>query len=70
MLLKGKNILSRSVGFADWFVEFTGIQNSRQKRSKNKLVRENAMTQAQGSCSLRIMRSCMVATCVIFYFKK
>ena len=42
------------------------IQNSRQNRSKNKQVRENAMTQAQGTCSLRIMGSCMVAT--VWYF--
>ena len=34
------------------------IQNLRQNRSKNKLVRENAVTQAQGSCSLLAMGSC------------
>ena len=33
------------------------IQNSRQNRSKNKLVRENAVTQAHESCSLRVMAS-------------
>ena len=29
----------------------------RQNRSKNKLVRENAVTPAHGSCSLRVMGS-------------
>ena len=33
------------------------IQNFRQNRSKNKLVRENAVTRAYGSCSLRVMGS-------------
>ena len=36
------------------------IQNSRQNRSKNKLVRENAVTRAHGSCSLRVMGSSYV----------
>ena len=41
----------RSIGFADWFVK--DIQNSRQNRSKNKLVCEDlAVTRAHGSCSL------------------
>ena len=31
------------------------IQNSRQNCSKNKLVRENAVTRAHESCSLRVM---------------
>ena len=34
------------------------IENSRQSRSKNKLVRENAVTRAHGRCSLRVMGSC------------
>ena len=34
-------IIFRSVGFADWLRNLKDIQNSRQKRSKNKLVREN-----------------------------
>ena len=34
------------------------MQNLRQNRSKNKLVRENAVTQAQGSCSPLVMVSC------------
>ena len=34
------------------------IQNLRQNRSKNKLVRENPVTQAQESCSLLVMVSC------------
>ena len=34
----------RSVGFADWFVEYKDIQNLRQNRSKSKLVRKNAVT--------------------------
>ena len=33
------------------------ILNSRQNRSKNKLVSENAVTRAQGNCSLRVMGS-------------
>ena len=33
------------------------IQNSHQNRSKNKLVGENAVTQAHTSCSLRVMGS-------------
>ena len=36
------------------------IQNSHQSRSKNKLVRENAVTRAHGSCSLRVMGSWVV----------
>ena len=35
------------------------IQNSRQNRSKNRLVCENAVTRAHGSCSLRVMGSCL-----------
>ena len=31
------------------------VQNSRQNRSKNKLVHENAMTPAHGSYSLQVM---------------
>ena len=34
------------------------IQNSRRNQSKNKLVRENAVTRAHGSCSLQVMGSC------------
>ena len=52
-----KNIFFRSVGFADWFWNIKDIQNSRQNRSKSKLVRENAVTGAHGSCSLRVMGS-------------
>ena len=44
----------------DWFVQFIRHQNSRQNRSKNNLVRENAVTQAHGSCSLRVMGSCFM----------
>ena len=54
---KAKNHIFRSVGFADLFLEFKDIQNSRQNRSKNKLVRENAVTRAHGSCSLQVMGS-------------
>ena len=35
------------------------IQNSRQNCSKNKLVRENAVTRARGSCSLQV-RDCAI----------
>ena len=34
------------------------IQNSRQNRSKNELVRKNAVTRAHGSCPLWVMGSC------------
>ena len=57
MLLKGKNIISRSVGFADWFVEFKRYSNSHQNRSKTKLFRENSMTRTHGGCSLQVMGS-------------
>ena len=36
---------------------FKDIQILRQNRSKNKLVRENAVTRAHESCSLRVMGS-------------
>ena len=49
-----------SAGFADWFVEFKRYSNWRQNRSKNKLVRENAVIRAHGSCSLRVMGSWVV----------
>ena len=39
-------------------LEFKDIQNSHQNHSKGKLVRENTMTGAQGSYSLRVMGSC------------
>ena len=35
------------------------IQNSLQNHPKNKLVHENTVTQAHGSCSLRVMGSCL-----------
>ena len=56
---KAKNIIFRSVGFADWFVELKrySTRNLRQNRSKNELVRENDVTRAHGSCSLRVMGS-------------
>ena len=59
MLLKGKKIL-----FLDLQVllpglwNLKGIQNSRQNRSNNKLVHENDVTRAHGSCSLRVVGSC------------
>ena len=36
-------IIFRSVGFADRLSNLKDIQNSRQNRSKNKLIRENAV---------------------------
>ena len=48
MLLKGKK-------YPFWVLK--DVQDSRQNRSKNKLVRENAVTRAHGSCSLRLMGS-------------
>ena len=33
------------------------LLNSRQNRSKNKVVSENAMTRAHGNCSPRVMGS-------------
>ena len=56
MLLKGKKI-----SFLGLLILLTGlwnlkdIQNSRPNRSKNKLDRENAVKQAHGSCSFRVM---------------
>ena len=50
-------IIFRSVGFADRLSNLKDIQNSRQNRSKNKLIRENAVTWAYGSFSLRDMGS-------------
>ena len=45
----------RPVGFADWFVgPSEDILNSRPNRSKNKLVRENAVTRVDGSCLLQV----------------
>ena len=40
-LTSEKYVIFSSVGFADWFVEFKRYLNSRQNRSKNKLVQEN-----------------------------
>ena len=37
------------------------FQNSRQNCSKNKLVRENAVTQTYGGCSLWVMGSWLLA---------
>jgi len=34
------------------------IQNLGKNRSKNKLIREKAVTRGHGSCSLRVMGSC------------
>ena len=34
------------------------VQNSGQNRSKNKLVRKNAVTRAHGSCPLWVMGFC------------
>ena len=45
------------------------IQNSRQNRSKNKPVRENAVTRAHGSCSLPLMGSCLETTVYLSRFK-
>ena len=35
------------------------IKNLRQNRSKNKLAHENAVARVHGSCSLRVMGSCL-----------
>ena len=61
MLLEGKKYHFKSVGFADWFAYWNlkDIQNSRQNRSKNKLVYENDVTRAHGSCSLQVKGSCL-----------
>ena len=42
-------MIFRSVGFADWFEEFKRYSKFAQNPSKNKLVRENAVTRAYGS---------------------
>ena len=55
VIKRQKNISFRSVAFADWFVEFKRYSKFAPKPSKNKLVRENAVKQAHGSCSLRVM---------------
>ena len=60
-VIKGqKKIIFKSVGFADFFLDLKDIKsekNSCQNRSKNNLVRENAVTRAHGSFSLRVMGS-------------
>ena len=38
-------------------MEFKDIQNLHQSRSKNKLVFQNAVTWAHGSCTIRVMGS-------------
>ena len=35
------------------------IKNLRPNRSKNKLAHENAVARVHGSCSLRVMGSCL-----------
>ena len=55
MLLKAKNIIFRSVGLLSGLKNLKEIQNSLQNHCKNKLIRENAVTRAQGCCSLQIM---------------
>ena len=59
MLLKGKKYQFRSKGLLTGLWNLKDIQISRKNCSKNKLVRENAVTRARGSCSLRIMGSCV-----------
>ena len=62
---KGKpNVIKRSTkpfrGFLFWWSVFWNLEdilNSRQNRSKNKLVSENAATRVHGNCSLRVMGS-------------
>ena len=44
--------------FLTCFWDLKDILNSRQNRSKNKLVRENAVTRVHGGCSLQVMGSC------------
>ena len=39
------------------FWHLKDILNSRQNRSKNKLVSENAATRVHGNCSLQVMGS-------------
>ena len=63
--LKGKRnvIKTNKLSFSGMQVLMTGlwdlkdILKSRQNRSKNKLVRENAVTRVRGSCSLQVMGS-------------
>ena len=43
-----------------WLVCGLDILNSRQNRSKNKLVRGNAVTRVHGSCSLQVMSSWLI----------
>ena len=65
---KGKlnvNVIFRSIGFADWFVEFKRYSKLPSNCSKKKLVCENAVTQAHGSCALRFMGSWFKLTCTL-----
>ena len=47
--------------------DFKDILNSRQDRSKNKLVRKNAVTRVHGSCSLQIRAPGYVCLFVCFF---
>lgn len=52
------------------FWNLKDIQNSRQNRSKNKLVRENAVTRTHGCCTLQIMGSWSLPINTNFHRKK
>ena len=54
---KAKNIILGLYVLLTSLWNLKDIQNLHQNRSKNKLVRDNAVTRAHGSCSLRVMGS-------------
>ena len=50
---------------ADWFVGFKRYSKLASNYSKNKMVRENAVTRAHRSCALRFMGSWFKPTCTL-----
>ena len=52
-----ENIDFKSVTLLTSLWDLKHILRSRQNRSKNKLVGENAVTQVHGSCALSVMGS-------------
>ena len=68
---KGNVIKREKLSFLVLLVLLTGlwdfdIINSRQNLSKNKLVRENAVTRVRRSCSLQVMGSCFSVCAMVF----
>ena len=68
---KGNVIKREKLSFLVLLVLLTGlwdfdIINSRQNLSKNKLVRENAVTRVHSNCSLQFMGSCFSVCAMVF----